>query len=156
MIDQIIYDTHNPHRNCNRCVYRLLEQIKMPQEQIKLRATFLTALDVAVTLFVYAFRRELYAPFGMPAIAVTAVLFVGFLALIASLARVWYLALSQQEKRDDEEDGTPCEESKLAGAGPKRYLAKHVTEADAREIARQYNATHEPGFLSRKAESEEA
>lgn len=38
--------------------------------------------------------------------------------------------------------------------GKKRYLKKHVTYADAREIADQYNDTHEPGFLSKKAEFE--
>ncbi len=37
-------------------------------------------------------------------------------------------------------------------AGKRTYLRKHVTEADARAIATQYNSTHEPGFLSRKAE----
>ena len=42
------------------------------------------------------------------------------------------------------------------GAGKKRYLRRHVTEADARAIARQYNETHEPGFLSKKAEYEQA
>jgi len=41
-------------------------------------------------------------------------------------------------------------------AGPKTYLRKHVTYADARELCQQYNSTHEPGFLSRKAEFEEA
>ena len=41
------------------------------------------------------------------------------------------------------------------GAGKKTYLRKHVTYADAREIAKQYNDTHDPGFLSRKAEIEE-
>ncbi len=41
-------------------------------------------------------------------------------------------------------------------AGRKTYLRKHVTYADAREICRQYNETHEPGFLSRKAEFETA
>ena len=42
------------------------------------------------------------------------------------------------------------------GAGKKTYLARHVTYADAREIQRQYNDTHEPGRLSRKAEFEQA
>ena len=42
------------------------------------------------------------------------------------------------------------------GTGRKTYLARHVTYDDARAIARQYNETHEPGFLSRKAEFEEA
>jgi hypothetical protein len=45
---------------------------------------------------------------------------------------------------------------KEPGAGKKRYLARHVTYADARAIAKQYNDTHKPGFLSKKAEFEEA
>jgi hypothetical protein len=42
------------------------------------------------------------------------------------------------------------------GAGRKTYLRKHVTYADARAICTQYNTAHEPGYLSRKAEFEEA
>ena len=42
------------------------------------------------------------------------------------------------------------------GAGRKTYLDRHVTYADARAICKQYNDTHEPGYLSRKAEFEEA
>lgn len=42
------------------------------------------------------------------------------------------------------------------GAGRKTYLRRSVTYADAREICKQYNDTHEPGLLSRKAEFEEA
>jgi hypothetical protein len=45
---------------------------------------------------------------------------------------------------------------RVPGAGRKTYLRKHVTYSDAREICRQYNDTHEPGYLSRKAEFEEA
>lgn len=41
-------------------------------------------------------------------------------------------------------------------ASRKTYLRKHVTYQDARAICKQYNDTHEPGFLSRKAEFEEA
>lgn len=41
-------------------------------------------------------------------------------------------------------------------AGPKTYIRKHVTEDDARAICKQYNATHRPGRLSRRAEFEEA
>lgn len=36
----------------------------------------------------------------------------------------------------------------------KTTLARRCTEAEARRIAQQYNATHEPGKLSRKAEYE--
>ena len=32
------------------------------------------------------------------------------------------------------------------------YLARHVTYDDARDICASYNAAHEPGYLSRKAE----
>ena len=42
------------------------------------------------------------------------------------------------------------------GAGKKTYLRRHVTEVDARAICSQYNNTHAPGFLSRKAEFEGA
>lgn len=45
---------------------------------------------------------------------------------------------------------------KVPGAGRKTYLRKHITYDDARSIAQQYNATHDPGPLSRKAEIEEA
>lgn len=39
--------------------------------------------------------------------------------------------------------------------GKRSYIARHITtEEEARSIARTYNATHEPGFLSRKAEIE--
>lgn len=38
----------------------------------------------------------------------------------------------------------------------KTYLRKHVTFTDARELCQQYNSTHKPGKLSRKAEFEEA
>lgn len=40
--------------------------------------------------------------------------------------------------------------------GRKTYLRKHVTWEDARAICEQYNSTHKPGRLSRKAEFEEA
>jgi hypothetical protein len=42
------------------------------------------------------------------------------------------------------------------GAGPRRYIAKGVTEERAREICHEYNDSHDPGFLSRKAEYESA
>jgi hypothetical protein len=39
------------------------------------------------------------------------------------------------------------------GAGRKSTLRRHVeTESEARAICQQYNTTHKPGFLSRKAE----
>lgn len=41
------------------------------------------------------------------------------------------------------------------GAGRKTYIAKRVTEEEARAICKQWNATHDPGPLSRKAEFEE-
>lgn len=42
------------------------------------------------------------------------------------------------------------------GAGRKYTLRWNVeTEDEARAICRQYNETHEPGFLSRKAEYEQ-
>jgi hypothetical protein len=39
-------------------------------------------------------------------------------------------------------------------AGKRRYIAKHVTYEDARALCKQYNDTHNPGFLSKKAEFE--
>ena len=41
-------------------------------------------------------------------------------------------------------------------AGHKTYLARHVTFDSAKAIAAQYNITHVPGALSRKAEIERA
>ncbi|MBU1621881.1 MAG: hypothetical protein KJ604_20690 [Gammaproteobacteria bacterium] len=38
--------------------------------------------------------------------------------------------------------------------GRKRYLGRRLTEEEARTLARQYNATHDPGRLSKKAEYE--
>ena len=42
------------------------------------------------------------------------------------------------------------------GAGRKTYMARGVSEERARQLCQEYNATHEPGFLSRKAEYESA
>jgi hypothetical protein len=39
-------------------------------------------------------------------------------------------------------------------AGRKTYIKKNVTEESARDICRVYNANHNPGVLSRKAEYE--
>ncbi len=41
-------------------------------------------------------------------------------------------------------------------AGRKTYLARNVTEAEARALCRQYNDTHASGRLSRKAEYEQS
>lgn len=40
------------------------------------------------------------------------------------------------------------------GPGPKRTLARGCTETEARQVCREYNASHKPGRLSRKAEYE--
>ena len=40
-------------------------------------------------------------------------------------------------------------------AGFQFYLAHRMTEGEARAYAKEYNATHEPGRLSLKAEFEE-
>lgn len=42
------------------------------------------------------------------------------------------------------------------GAGPRHYIRKHVTQEDARELCAEWNASHDPGPLSDKAEYEEA
>jgi hypothetical protein len=42
----------------------------------------------------------------------------------------------------------------VPGAGRKTYLERKVTYAEARRLCEQYNSTHEPGPLSRKAEFE--
>jgi hypothetical protein len=42
------------------------------------------------------------------------------------------------------------------GAGRKTYLARKVTYEQARELCRTWNACHNPGELSRKAEFEAA
>lgn len=41
------------------------------------------------------------------------------------------------------------------GPGRKTYIARGVSEAEALELCREYNSTHEPGYLSRKAEWED-
>lgn len=41
------------------------------------------------------------------------------------------------------------------GAGRKTYLARRVSYSEARAICERYNTTHDPGFLSRKAEFEQ-
>lgn len=46
-------------------------------------------------------------------------------------------------------------EGREPGAGRKHTIATHVYYAEARAICAEYNATHDPGFLSRKAEFEE-
>lgn len=40
--------------------------------------------------------------------------------------------------------------------GRKTYLARRVSYQEARDICKRYNDSHDPGFLSRKAEFEEA
>lgn len=42
------------------------------------------------------------------------------------------------------------------GAGKRRYIARGVSYERARELCEQYNSTHDPGFLSKKAEFESA
>lgn len=38
--------------------------------------------------------------------------------------------------------------------GRKKILRRNLTESEARQMCREYNATHTPGRLSRKAEYE--
>lgn len=38
--------------------------------------------------------------------------------------------------------------------GQRRYIARGVSEESARRLCAQYNSTHKPGRLSRKAEFE--
>ena len=45
---------------------------------------------------------------------------------------------------------------KEPGAGKRHYIRRHVTREDALAICKQWNASHSPGFLSDKAEFEEA
>ncbi len=42
------------------------------------------------------------------------------------------------------------------GAGERHYIEENVTYLQARKLCEEYNSTHEPGFLSDKAEFEEA
>lgn len=42
------------------------------------------------------------------------------------------------------------------GCGRKHYIERGVSEDEARRICKEYNTTHEPGFLSDKAEYERA
>jgi hypothetical protein len=39
---------------------------------------------------------------------------------------------------------------------PRRYIARGVSETEARELCQEYAATHSPGWRSRKAEYESA
>ena len=49
--------------------------------------------------------------------------------------------------------GRYVERRKVPAPGARKtYLARHVTYADARRLCEDYNMTHEPGPLSRKAE----
>jgi len=43
---------------------------------------------------------------------------------------------------------------KVPGPGPKEYIAHGVTWSEARELCQEYNDSHDPGELSRKAEFE--
>ena len=43
---------------------------------------------------------------------------------------------------------------KEPGAGTRHYIERHVTRRDALKLCKEYNATHDPGFLSDKAEFE--
>ena len=44
-------------------------------------------------------------------------------------------------------------DGRAPGPGRKTILRKHVeTESQARQICQEYNESHDPGFLSRKAE----
>lgn len=47
-------------------------------------------------------------------------------------------------------------EGREPGAGERHYIKRRVIEEDAREICRVWNLKHEPGFLSDKAEYEQA
>lgn len=40
------------------------------------------------------------------------------------------------------------------GAGEKHYIGRHLLEEDARELCKEWNAAHDPGHLSDKAEYE--
>ena len=40
------------------------------------------------------------------------------------------------------------------GAGPKRTLRRNLSYEEARQFCQEWNATHDPGKLSRKAEFE--
>jgi hypothetical protein len=41
------------------------------------------------------------------------------------------------------------------GAGERHFIAKVRTEEQARQLCREWNQSHDPGFLSDKAEYEE-
>lgn len=40
------------------------------------------------------------------------------------------------------------------GAGKRRYIKRRVELTEARSLCSEYNSTHNPGFLSKKAEFE--
>lgn len=41
------------------------------------------------------------------------------------------------------------------GAGPRHYMGRYPTEAEAQAVCKQWNECHDPGFLSLKMEYEE-
>jgi hypothetical protein len=43
---------------------------------------------------------------------------------------------------------------RVPGAGRRTALGRHLTEDEARRVCQQWNAEHNPGKLSRKAEYE--
>jgi hypothetical protein len=45
---------------------------------------------------------------------------------------------------------------RVPGAGKRTYIARGLSYDLARQVAKEYNDTHAPGPLSRKAEFEEA
>ncbi len=47
-------------------------------------------------------------------------------------------------------------DGKEPGAGQRHYIARNINSIDvARDLAQDWNSTHDPGFLSDKAEFEE-
>lgn len=51
---------------------------------------------------------------------------------------------------------TRGEVGRQPGPGPRRYIARGVSWSEARELCADYNASHDPGPYSRKAEFEAA
>jgi hypothetical protein len=56
-------------------------------------ASVVTIFDIAVMLFLFIYRRDLYSP-GMSHFTVTVMLAIGLTVLFGSLTRIWYLAMS--------------------------------------------------------------
>jgi hypothetical protein len=60
-------------------------------------ASVVTIFDLAVTLFLFIYRHDLYSS-GMSHVTATIMLAFGLTVLSGSLARIWYLAVNSANR----------------------------------------------------------